>query len=331
MKLPIRFADQIVGAFLILALGILIFVIFMLGSSQRWFSRDYHFKTYFNSASGLGQNMAVQYKGFTIGHVKSIRLAEDDRVEVLFTVFDTYIDRVRVGSLVEIQTSALAALGGNSFLFHPGRGEDLIDEGETIHTVDSEEGRRILASGLNSRPEGDDGIGNIITQVGTLLTTVNEALAGTDSTSLGRTVKELEGTIAGFRQLAEKLPEDIDDTLSRLMAQIDPILGNVKVLSDQIAAPEGLVMTTLESEEIYNSLVSSLDSVSGILQSLDKTVQFIPSQLPQIGVIISDLQITLRTVQDVLTALTNNPLLRRGIPERKETPVGGTRSRDVEF
>jgi hypothetical protein len=31
MKLPIRFADKIVGVFLILALGILICVIFMLG------------------------------------------------------------------------------------------------------------------------------------------------------------------------------------------------------------------------------------------------------------------------------------------------------------
>ena len=31
MKLPIRFADQIVGVFIILALGILVFVIFMLG------------------------------------------------------------------------------------------------------------------------------------------------------------------------------------------------------------------------------------------------------------------------------------------------------------
>ena len=110
MKFTIRFADQIVGVFIILALGIVIFAIFMLGSSQRWFSRDYYFRTYFPSATGLSQNMAVQYKGFTIGHVKSIKLDANDQVEVRFTVFDTYIDRVRHGSMVDVSTSPLAAL-----------------------------------------------------------------------------------------------------------------------------------------------------------------------------------------------------------------------------
>ena len=133
MKLMIRFADQIVGAFIILALGALIFVIFMLGSSQRWFSRDYNFKTYFTSASGLSQNMPIQYKGFTIGHVKSINLADDDRVEVEFTIFDTYIERVKNGSLVEVSVSPLAALGGNQFLFYPGLGKTLSRRGKRSH------------------------------------------------------------------------------------------------------------------------------------------------------------------------------------------------------
>ena len=137
MKLTVRFADRIVGGFIILALAALIFVVFMLGSSQRWFSRDYQYKCYLTSAAGLSQNMPVQYKGFTIGHVKTIRLDDDDRVEVHFTIFDTYIDRAKQGSLVEVLVSPIGM--GNQFMFYPGLGTELVPEGEMIPSVNSAE------------------------------------------------------------------------------------------------------------------------------------------------------------------------------------------------
>jgi phospholipid/cholesterol/gamma-HCH transport system substrate-binding protein len=336
MKLPIRFADQIVGAFLILALGILIFVVFMLGSKQRWFAKDYNYKTYFSSANGLSQNMNIQYKGFTIGHVKSIELDKTDTVEVIFTIFDTYNDRVREGSLVELQTSPIP--GGNQFLFHPGVGKEKIDEWETIHTVGSAEAHRLLDMGLARLPEGGDSISNIISSVEDLLPAITntllelqEALKGTDESALGRIVLGVEGTIAGVQQTVERLPADIEDTLSRLMAQIEPILQDVKGLSGQIADPEGLIGETLGSGDIYASLVSAVESISGILQSLDKTAGFIPSNLPQVGAILSNVYVILQQVEDTLTAVNNNPLLKGGVPQRRETPAGGTRSRDVEF
>ena len=323
MKLGIRFADKIVGLFIILAIGILIFVIFMLGSSQRWFSRDYNFKAYFHSAAGISQNMNVQFKGFTIGHIKSVKLADDDRVEVHFTIFDTYIDRVREGSLVDVSVSPIGM--GNQFLFYPGLGKELIAEGGIIPTVNSDDGRHFIAVGLAQLPESGDSIGNIIATVNILLSDIQEALAGTDKTTLGRTLGNVE-------TITEGLPHTIDGTVSRLMAQLEPILKNVKEVSDQLAAPDGTVMAILDADgEVYAGLVSSLESVSGILKSLDKTVEFIPPQMPQIGAVIVEVQGVLQTVEDVLISLTNNPLLRKGIPERKETPAGGTRPRDVEF
>jgi phospholipid/cholesterol/gamma-HCH transport system substrate-binding protein len=54
---------------------------------------------------------------------------------------------------------------------------------------------------------------------------------------------------------------------------------------------------------------------------LEKTTDFIPSQL----------QAVLISVEDVLISLTNNPLLKKGVPERKETNTGGTYNRDLEF
>jgi phospholipid/cholesterol/gamma-HCH transport system substrate-binding protein len=316
MKFSIRFADQIVGALIILALGIIIFVIFMLGSNQRWFSRDYYFLTYFPSASGLSQNMPVQYKGFTIGRVKSIQLNKEDRVEVRFSIFDTYIERVKVGSLVELRISPIGALGGNQFLFHPGMGTK-ITEG-IIPAVGSPEAKLLLDGKLVQLSAGDDSINKIITSVGTtiddidiLVKEVNEALKGEDKT------KPVGKTLA-----------DID----KLMAELNPAMANIKSLSERAAKPDGSVAKILDSNEgVYQELTKSLKEVSGTMQNLKKTSDFIPEQLPQIAVVITDLQKNLELLEGVLTSLTTNPLFKPGVPERKETKTGGAQTRDVEF
>jgi phospholipid/cholesterol/gamma-HCH transport system substrate-binding protein len=329
MKFTIRFADQIVGAFIILALGIVIFAILMLGSSQRWFSRDYYFKTYFPSASGLSQNMAVQYKGFTIGNVKSIRLDENDQVEVRFTIFDTYIDRVKNGSLVDVIASPLAALGGNQFIFYPRDGDGLIPEGEIIPSAGSAEGKRLLAAGLAQRPDQDDKIGKIIDDAGTIIADVGAVVAslnsiiadigeGTNKTDLGQIVGNVNAIVADLRPL----PATVDETLNSLTTQLEPLLANLNELSGRAADPNGTVAAILNSEgEVYRDLVKSLDSLSGILRNLEKATDFVPSQL----------QMVLGSVEDVLVAHTNNPLLKKVVPERKETNTGGAYTRDLEF
>jgi phospholipid/cholesterol/gamma-HCH transport system substrate-binding protein len=250
---------------------------------------------------------------------------KNDTVEVIFTIFDTHIDRVVEGSLVELQTSPLAALGGNSFLFYPGGGTKKIDEWEIIYTVGSPEAQQLSERGLTRLPEGGDSIGNIMVGVEELIATLNgtlfelqEAFKGTDESSLGRIVGSAEGTLAGLDQLVAGLSVDIEDILARLMAQIELILGDVKGLSGQVTDPDG-------------SIISVLDSIAGILQSLDKTAEFIPPNLPQVGAILSNVYVILQQVQDTLSAVNNNPLLKGGVPEHRETPAGGTRSRDVEF
>jgi phospholipid/cholesterol/gamma-HCH transport system substrate-binding protein len=332
MKFTIKYADKIIGALVVIALGTLVFVIFMLGSSQRWFSRDFHYKTYFLSANGLSPNMSVQYKGFTIGHVKSISLSEDDQVEVIFTIFDTYNDRVTTGSLVELNVSPIGALGGSSFLFHPGLGDELVGEGGYIPEVNSYDARQLMAQGLSVLPGRDDSINNIITLVGTTLESVNvlmeqlqDAFAGTTHTSLGR-------TLGGVEQAVVNLPQTIDQTINDLMDSINPILASLNELTTTLTGPDGTVMSILDSQgPVYHELTESLSAISGILQNLEKTTDFIPSQLPQVAVILTNVSAALKTAQDVLVSLTNNPLLKGGVPEYKETKTGGVQPRDLNF
>jgi phospholipid/cholesterol/gamma-HCH transport system substrate-binding protein len=339
MKFRIRFADQIVGVLILIALASLILVILMLGRTQRWFAKDLVFKTYFESATGLSNNMPVQYKGFTIGNVKSFALNEADEVEVSFSIYEQYASRVRRGSLVELVVSPLAGLG-NQFLFHPGLGEDLLAEGSAVPPVDSPEGAGLIRSGLARVLPRDDGITRLIAQVGGVLEYLNSDLL--DRLSL--VLQDLDGMLV---QVKDALAGDDTSPLGRtftgvdtlMNGSLDPILADLKQISSHLnslagglAEPEGTVMKVLDGEgAVYTNLELSLEAVSGTLGNLERISAFVPSQLPQVAALLTELRATLKTAEDVLVSLTNNPLLRRGIPEAADTQSGGTSPRDIPF
>jgi len=330
MKLMIRFADQIVGALIIIAVGILVFVIFMLGSSQRWFIRDNDYVTYFNSASGLSQNMPVQYKGFTIGRIKSIRFnLADDRVDVQFSIFKEYTDKVKKGSRVELVSSPISALGGNQFLFYPGKGleKDPLPSGTLIPPAYAPESQNLPDKDLVSVPPKDDSISNIISQVGTLLGTVNESLG---EGRLQAIIDNIVKSITSIQVIIEKLSGDLD--VERIMGEIMPAIANFRQLSDKLKEPNSPIMSFLSSEgDIYGNLVKTLEAASGTLQQLEGTTGDIHSQTPQIAASLDKLLSALKSVNQVLESVKNNPLLKGGVPEQTETRAGGSSARNMEF
>jgi phospholipid/cholesterol/gamma-HCH transport system substrate-binding protein len=347
MKFRIRFADQIVGFFLLLAMVSVVFIIIMLGRSQRWFAKDYSFSTVLDSATGLSKNMPVQYKGFTIGNVKSFHLTEADEVEVIFLIHELYLDRVKKGSMVELMVSPVGL--GNQFLFHTGKGPELLSSGDFVPAVGSAQAKAFIQQGLAAAPRHDDSItllmnraSTVLDEINRILVQVENAFQGTDATAIGqivggvnRTVAEVETLPGTINKTAADITQDIDDLKAMLedeLGQINPILTDINALSSKLNDPDGLVYTVLDTDEaVYQNLVSSLNSVSSILENLDRTVAFVPGQLPQIAGLIMDLRVTMKTAEDVLIALTNNPLLRGGIPERTETQSSGTSPRDIQF
>jgi phospholipid/cholesterol/gamma-HCH transport system substrate-binding protein len=134
---------------------------------------------------------------------------------------------------------------------------------------------------------------------------------------------------------ADRILEDIDDIKAALeeeLGRINPIIADVNALTTKLNDPNGLVYSVLDTNgAVYTELVRSLDSISGILDNLDRTTEFIPGQMPALAGLITDLRVSLKTAEDVLVALTNNPLLRKGIPERVEVQSSGTSPRDIQF
>jgi phospholipid/cholesterol/gamma-HCH transport system substrate-binding protein len=342
MKFGIRFADQIVGLVIILALASIAFVIVMLGQAQRWFARDLDFNTVLPSATGLSKNMAVQYRGFTIGNVKDFYLNDDDNVEVIFTIHEDYTDRVRQGSIVEMQAGIVSLLG-NSFLFHPGReDQQLLAEGTFIPIKGSAQANEYVRQRIATVSESEDSISNLMNQVNSLLGGVNTLLADlganlgpdeTHTTDIGKLIGSINSTVSDIPQI---LDGTIDGVLDPVLAELRPLLRHVDELLATLNEPGGII-TMLDSDGALNETIDSLPSLigslnetlatlPGLVENLNSTTASLPSQLP---VVLAQLRTVLRSVDDVLVGLANNPLLRGGVPERPVTQTTGPR--DIRF
>ncbi|GHV84567.1 hypothetical protein AGMMS50230_01750 [Spirochaetia bacterium] len=296
MKFRIRYADQIVGLFIIIAILSLVTIIFFLGSTQRWFSRNYSYKTYASSASGLSQNMQVIFKGVAIGNVKSFLLSEDNRVEVIFTIHDNYRGRVKEGSLVEILVSPIGM--GNQFIFHAGLGDTILEEGSLVPMYNSPEGKEYINRGIGYKPSNEDSIAALLSTAqgvfGDLRKTVNEvnlALEGNENTPLGQSITNIQNITGSVGQVTERLADG--DTI--------------------------------------NALESSLLSLSQTLDHVEQSTVHLPREMPHIYDLIARTRTTIQAAEDVLISLRNNPLLRKGIPEHAEIDSSGTNPRNITF
>ena len=137
----IKLINQIAGLFIILALLGVAAAVVLLGANQRWFRKNYHFYTYFDSGSGLESGMSITLKGFEIGKVDKVTFdAAGRRARLDFHIFDTYYHDVMLeNSVIEHAVSPLG-IGGGLF-FYPGKAQDPpqppLEEGSYVTSLDS--------------------------------------------------------------------------------------------------------------------------------------------------------------------------------------------------
>jgi len=333
MKFKIRFADQIVGFLAIIAVAALVLVIFMLGSKQRWFARDYHFTATFETATGIATGMELKYKGFTVGKIASVSLNARDTVDVGFTVYDTYYDRLREGSVVELIVSPIGL--GNQFLLHPGNGTALIAEGSEIPRLDSPAGQALADSGAVTIPKRDDTVSNIVAQVNPLLTNLNDTLAQLNGALKGTGTGPLAETMTGVAKTmtnAADISSGVSGSIDGILADVKSVTDDLQAFTDSLQGVDGLVPRLIDPDgAIFSSLGASLREVEGTLGNVEDASSILKSEVPQIARLIEDLRVTLTKGQDVLEALRNNPILKNGVPERVQTDSSGTNSRAIEF
>jgi phospholipid/cholesterol/gamma-HCH transport system substrate-binding protein len=249
VKFKIRYAERLVGLFVLLAGLALAVSVILLGANQRWFSKNYRFTTRFNSALGAAPGTAIMMKGFQVGKIMRISLNATNDVDAEFVIYDTYYPKVRQYSILELVTSPIGL--GTQLLFHPGKGETLLDEGSFVPLADSEEGRDIIDQDLVEIPVKDDTITRLLADVNPMIenfnktlvtvnrtiTELNRAIAGQTSGPLGQIVSgtaEAVDRANGLVRDANRLVEDVDGIMKDIGAEAEGFLADMRDQANEL-------------------------------------------------------------------------------------------------
>lgn len=353
MRFRIRFADQIVGCFVLLAVvGIAAILVFM-GTNQRWFAKNYHFQSRFASGDGLSVGMSIALKGFPIGKISRIRLNAENQVDVEFYIQDTYYDKVRPNSILELASNPLGLGGGMKF--HPGKGGGAPQaEMSFIPSRDMPEGQALVEAGLVDIPEGEELVSSLLAKVNpvvddirttlvsikTLVSTVDGAVTGT-SGPIGGMLTDLRGTpdrVNGAVDDIRDRTNSILDRISSVTDNLDTITTNLMATSESLRDTKGLVTRLLDPKGSVENLLNddgallaqirgAIDDVKQVIVQVRGFVEYVNSTRPQISGILEKGREALDQGSDVLEAAKNNWLLKGGVPERKDqvSTMGGQR------
>ncbi|MFA7567480.1 MAG: MlaD family protein [Alkalispirochaeta sp.] len=351
MRFRIKYAQQIVGIFVLVAAVALALVVVFMGANQRWFARNYAYYSVFPSADGISKGMAIKYKGFEIGRVTELELTDDDQVRVDFFVQDTFHEKVVPYSVLQLQTNPLGLGGG--MVFHVGKGTGpSLDEGSLIPSLNSAAGQAIVAAGDVTLPAGGDSIGNIIAQVEPVLRNVNTLLVSVDRT-LGHVNRALSGdqseplglTLAQVNDLLAEVEITLVETRhqsNQLLAGLNVITGNLEATTAELRDPTGLVPRLLDADgsiatflddndRLFNQVEQMLITINASLDEVEQFSGFINNTQPQILGLLDESRAAINTGQDVLEGLSNNPLIRGGITREVTQPSTFQSYRDAQF
>ena len=341
MRFRIRFAQQVVGFFILVALATLVVVLILMGLNQRWFDRGYRFYSRFQSADGLTPGMPIHLRGFEIGKVTSVDLNSNNRVNVVLQIYSEYYDKVKPNSVLELQQGTFGIGGGLNFL----PGKNLLPPMEPdsfLPSTDTLLGKNLLAQGLVDQPSNNDQMSAILAEVQTTLSSVNLLINNVNSAIDGASNNQLSGLLQGVTATLRSLDSVLTESAHGLVPNLSAITANLAHLSSQLQDPKGLIPKLLDpkgslatilndNNQLYNEVQSILDQVNQTLVQVRGLTQYLNQSTPQITGVIEDTRTTLKKADDVMTGLANNPLLKGGIPEKKPQNATFHDLRDEDF
>jgi len=263
MKFRMRFADQIVGFFVLAAIVGVAAVLVLLGVNQRWFARNYSFRSEFGSATGLFVGMPISLKGFDIGKISGISLNDQNDVDVRFTIEDTYYNRIKPDSVLELTSSPIGL--GVSMKFHSGKNSlPPVAEGSFIPSLDSEEGQKLVAAGKVDIPRDADVIGSVIAKLNPVLDETRLTIAEIRhvASTLDVALNGGGGPMGTMVSDLSRTPGKVNTAVDDINTRVDTVLDKLAVISDNINA------VSVQTRGVIGDLSTNLDVISQNLKEM---------------------------------------------------------------
>ena len=326
MKFRIKYADQVVGVFILLALAIVVLALLFIAINQRWFVHNTLFKSSFSSANSISIGTGISLRGFEIGKISKMSLNEANQVDIEFYVYPEYLPKVTMNSVLELSTSPIGL--GTSLIFHKGKSHQPLAEFDVVPALDSDKGKSLAYAGLIDMPKKDDTIARLLSGVNTLLENVNttvvllnDTLEGRKKGPVGETLDNFNGTLkSAWRAMdsfyattdwlqstyqpvgtkAGVMLDDVNTNLPVILGQLQETMKNVEEMTASIKDTNGLVPRLL-GQDIEGLVPSMLGADNErLMGNVDNVVGDVRATMKNVDIIMTNLNTSLVQVQGIL-------------------------------
>ena len=312
MKIKFSRMERAAGLFVLLAFGGFVFFTAVVAVKQGWFEPKYYLKTKFARGEGLHAGTLVQIAGLRAGLVDSVKLTDDNSIEVRFSVTYDFFKRIKGDSVAKvirpfvIGDKVVEVTVGSKDL--PGVAENTyINTEETMDLMD------LLGGGK---------LGPFLATIDGLLKNLRVVIeAFTDpkrSEALIEMFDEALPTLKGIKNFTAQVTKG--KRLDEVMNQVSKLTRDLNTM-----APAMLEFAKVLPELGQNS-VKAMEQLTKMTDELNKVLPVLASVAPQLPEATQRSVDALREAVVVLKAMQKSFLLRSSVKEVKEEEEAAKRA-----
>jgi phospholipid/cholesterol/gamma-HCH transport system substrate-binding protein len=346
MKFRIRHAEKVVGAFVFVALLLVLVLIVLLGMNQRWFQRTYAYKSHFLTANNLTVGTTISMKGFEVGRISKVALNDQNTVDIDLYIYEGYESRITENTVLELVVSPIG-LGANLQLYR-GLTTIPLKEGTDIPSTDYEEGKQLVSKRLADMPPRDDTVTSMLAKVNDILDTLYANLDILLKTwygenrngkpgSLGSNLGSLQNALDGLNVMlgsvnhlmatldtqGSKTLDAVGSELPKTLLQVNTLLDSVNSMAKDL---QGTTSALKDPTGLAIKLVDPKGSLATILNDNNQLWSKVNKMLDNVQSMTDDLKRTTSGVADEVPKLSGLLLETRQTMAKAQDVLEGLRN-----
>jgi phospholipid/cholesterol/gamma-HCH transport system substrate-binding protein len=285
-----RRVNELIGAFVMVTVALLVTGILLAGRAQQWFEPEYELRINFpiEGSFGLQKGAEVTVLGTPVGTVKQIDLVEKNRLQAVLKIRGNYVDFIKTDSIAVIKRKL--GVAGDAF----------------IDVTAGENGAPIARTGvtiLDCRKDAE------------LMEMVQSVLEQVQQSALP-VITELQKTLMEYRLLAADI-RDPEGNLQQILVQARGTLSQVDPLLIGIEKGEGTVGLFLKDPATASHIETILNNVKMGSAVLPEAANTIRDELRDVPGVVLQTRATLHESEKLLQGVQQHWLIRGYIQENQ--------------
>ncbi|MBI4776639.1 MAG: MCE family protein [Deltaproteobacteria bacterium] len=318
-----RFLDQIVGAFLVFILILVVVSVVTIGRGKAWFKRYDTYYAVFKEGYGLQPGSKVKMLEIEVGRVKSIDIDESNQVRLTLKIVEEVGPKIKTDSLLAVEGTPI--LGSSYLSLTPGTPSG------NVLPIQS----RIPSEDKKSLQDYLDYLSSLaleekfatLTRILADISEITHQLKDPDGPLFGL-LSEVRSTVSGLRNgegTAGKLLKDdrLYLSINERIEEVKPVLSNFDRTSQRLVTVSAQVERMLaDLEETASSLPQIMANVDATTKALPLLIQEVRDTVAEVSPVLRGARGTLKDTEAVVKSLKNNRLIRMNLPAQEvERPM----------